>query len=161
MGVDGVNAIAVILIASFAVDRTVNGILFLLSFVKPWSRRFPDPDLVKDPMERIVADKKRKLLYFVFGITLAVVVLGYLGDIRLMDYVGFHNTNKYLDMILTGLVVVAGADRVMPLLGMKTPAAASPETASASTPKQIEVIGKLSLEQAEPIPGKMSSAAGA
>ena len=40
---DGVTVLAVILIASFAIDRIVTGTLIVLSFIPIWNRWFPDP----------------------------------------------------------------------------------------------------------------------
>ena len=61
MHIDGVSAIAVILIASFAVDRIVKGVTFGLSFVRPWVRWFPDPNAVDEPAERAIAARNQKL----------------------------------------------------------------------------------------------------
>jgi hypothetical protein len=41
--IDGVSAVALVLIVSFAVDRIVTAILFLLSYNAQWNRRFPIP----------------------------------------------------------------------------------------------------------------------
>ena len=38
---DGLNVIAVLIIASFAIDRIVAGLLFILSWVEPWAKAFP------------------------------------------------------------------------------------------------------------------------
>lgn len=41
--IDGISAIAVILIASFAIDRIVTGFLFVLSFWPRWAAFAPEP----------------------------------------------------------------------------------------------------------------------
>jgi hypothetical protein len=142
MGVDGVNAIAVILIASFAIDRVVTGLLFLLSFIKPWARWLPSPAPEDDPKARAAAEKKHKLVYFALAAALGTVVVSYFGDVRILAYVGFQ-TNRYLDTILTGLILVAGADRIGPLME-KVPGAPKgvhPDPGS----KPIAVSGTITL----------------
>jgi hypothetical protein len=74
MKIDGISALAVILIASFAIDRIVTGLLFLLSFLERWERAFPDPATVEDTLARVRAEKKQKLGYFIFAALLGVGV---------------------------------------------------------------------------------------
>ena len=100
--IDGVSAIAVILIASFGVDRIVTGLLFTLSFIKPWTRFLPNPTAIQNALERANAERKQKLVYFVFAGLLSGLVVAYLGKVRIFQALGFA-TNDILDSILTGL----------------------------------------------------------
>ena len=137
---DGITVIAMVLIASFAIDRIVTGMLFLLSFNDRWTRRFPDPDAVMDAAERVRARNTQKLLYYCFGGVLAVVVLGWYGKVRVLAALGFP-TNAVLDTLLTGLILVGGSDRVADLLKMPGARAEKPE------PRPITIQGTLVLEE--------------
>lgn len=140
MRMDGVTLVSVILIASFGIERIVNGLLFLLSFVKPWARRFPDPALIEGVIEKAKARKKGKLVYFALAGILGIVVMAYLGNIRLLHAVGIE-TKAAFDVILTGLILVGGSDRIGELLKMPgAPGVAKPE------PSPLEITGTLTLE---------------
>ncbi len=155
MKIDGISAIAVILIASFAIDRIVAGVLFLLSFVKGWRRIFPDPALLEDAVARARAEKKRKLVYSGLAGVLALLVVAWYGQVRILKATGFA-TAPVLDTLLTGLILMAGADRMTGLLKtLGTPAIEKPEPAA----RPIEITGKLILE--EPAARKGAAAAGA
>ena len=145
MQIDGISAIAIIVIASFAIDRIVTGLLFLLSMIKPWTRLFPDPGTITDTVAQHIAIKKHKLLYFVLSGFLAIVVLAGYGGIRIFTALGFKGEDPYfwiLDTIVTGLVLVAGADRIAGF--MKLAGGSGPEPSSA---QPIEITGKLVLQE--------------
>jgi hypothetical protein len=137
---DGITVIAVVLVASFAIDRIVTGALFLLSFSDRWTRRFPDPDAVTEPVERVKARNRQKLLYFCFAAVLALPVLAGYGRVRILAALGFP-TNAVFDVILTGLLLVGGSDRVADIL--KLPGARG---ADKSEPKPITIQGTLVVE---------------
>lgn len=142
MKIDGISAMAVIVIASFAIDRIVTALLFLLSFIKPWTRTFPDPTTIEDVAERVGAEKKQKLIYFGFAGVLGMGVLAGVGGITIFKVSGFPNINWILDTVVTGLILVAGADRIAAVLNM--PGAPGVER---SAPRPIEITGKLILEE--------------
>lgn len=142
MPIDGVSALAVILIASFGIDRVVTGSLFLLSFVKPWNRAFPRPSEIADTAERSRAERKHKLVYFILAGLLGGVVLAFFGEVRIFHALGFTRTNYILDSIMTGLILIAGADRISEVLKL---APGSPGEKPPSSPP-IEITGRLILE---------------
>ncbi len=158
---DPTKAIAVILIASFALDRIVSGILFLLSYRKQWRVRFPDPASMPPGEAQTEAARKYKLLYGAFAAFLAVVVIaGYL-KIRLLQLMGLivvdpavnFSITKLCDALLTGLLLVGGAERLSELIKfMGAPADASAK----SPPKPIEITGRLVLEK-DPGPNPSSN----
>jgi hypothetical protein len=134
--IDGVSALAAILIASFAIDRVTTGILALLSWLR--GRRRHEPDV-----PGATTAGGQRMPYFVIAGVLGAVVLGGFGDVRVLAALGFVSVNPYLDALITGLVLMVGADRASDLLqrfdvpgagGSKKPAA------------PIEVTGKLVLE---------------
>ena len=141
MRLDGVSALALILIASFGIDRIVTGFLFLLSFVKPWTRLFPDPALLDEGPEHVAAVKKQKLLYFTLAGVLGGVVLAYFGEVRIFRALGFTETNTLLDAVMTGLIMMAGADRVAQFLRM-----GGVSGGGVAESRPVEITGRLILE---------------
>lgn len=142
MKIDGVSAVAVVLILSFAINRIATGLLFLLSFVKPWARFLPEPDLLPAGERRVNAEKKRKLVYYALGGILAIGVFAGYGTVRILSVSGFPSINPILDIILTGLILVAASERIAELL--KTPATAG-GGAGVVESKPIELAGTLTL----------------
>lgn len=170
---DPINVLVLILITSFAIDRVVTGTLFSLSFSKTWARRFPDAALLSEGEERMRAEKKQKLIYFVMAGLLGIVVMAGFGNIRLLTALGVQpkpnvtvaanqpaaapstqatdpaNTPPkpktplfvWLDLVLTGLILMGGADRISQIMkDHGAPSGGKP----ASQP--IEITGKLVLE---------------
>ena len=144
MKLDGFNAIAAILIASFAIDRIVTALLFALSYVKAWARAFPDPSLANDAEERVGAEKKQKLAYFTCAALLAIGVLGWFGNIRIFNALGIANMNQILDIIATGVILIGGSDQIAALL-LKLSDASGKNKAAA---RPIEITGKIVLKGA-------------
>jgi len=111
--IDGVSAMALVLIASFAIDRIARGLLFALAFWPRWLARFPDAEDAATP-----ADGKRRshLAYLVIAAVLSTVVLAGYGGIRIFAALGFSDINPILDALITGLILVGGADRTEAIL---------------------------------------------
>ena len=141
---NGLTAVTMILILSFAIDRLVTASLFLLSFNKTWTRRFPDPALLDDAALRARAEKRRKLIYFSFAGCLGILVLAYFGNVRLLQTSGFKEANPFIDIVVTGLILMAGADRIaqiQPKMSGAAPVAEKPAQ------RPIEITGKLTIEK--------------
>lgn len=90
MPLDGVSAIALVLIAAFAIDRVVNGLLFLLGFNKKWARWCPDPKLIDETAPRIDADRRQKLVYFILAGFFGMILLAGLGHVRILTAMGLR-----------------------------------------------------------------------
>ncbi|HEX9867647.1 MAG TPA: hypothetical protein VGC99_03455 [Candidatus Tectomicrobia bacterium] len=142
MNIGGVNVIVLIFVVSFGIDRIVTGILFLLSYVGPWSQAFPEPVTIRDTLARTKAEKKQKLAYFVFAGVLSLGVIATFGKVRIFDALGYTPANDILDIIVTGIILTAGSDCIAKLLDMS--GFGGVET---SPPRPIEVTGRLILEQ--------------
>ena len=139
--IGGVSTLVLILILSFAIDRVVKAILFLLSFVGPWATRFPDPLLLEDPTERARAEKQQKLTYYILAGFLGLIVVAIYGNVRVFQALGYQAANVVLDSIATGIILMAGSDlisKVLQVSGM----GGGPEPSS----QPIEITGKLILE---------------
>lgn len=109
----GLSAIAVLLIAAFAIDRLVNATLFLLSFWPPWDDRF-NPLKHGEGVERDKVERTRKLLYFSMAGACSVVVIVALGSKGILYHIGF--ADHWLDWFLTALILMGGAERLGELL---------------------------------------------
>jgi hypothetical protein len=140
MQIDGISAIAVILIGSFAIDRIVTGLMFLLAFSHLWTQRFPDPATSVEK-DRPDAERRNKLAYFCFSGLLAILLCFY-GNLRIFRAAGFPDVPGWLDALITGLVLMGGADRVAGFLSLGSEAS---EHKSAQQP--IQISGKITLDQ--------------
>jgi hypothetical protein len=139
---DGVTAVAVVLIASFAIDRIASGVLFLLSFWRRWSRVVHDPS---DPGATHAGRKNHRLAYFVVAALLGLVALGWYGGVRLLAALGFGGVDPVLDTIVTGLLLVGGAERTGALL--KDVGGGGIAASPATPPQPIEITGTLVLDE--------------
>jgi|SRR5215469_6092456 len=167
---DPMKVIGIILIASFLLDRIVAGLFFLLEFSERWRRFLPDPNSVSEAKERAAATRKSKLVYSAFVGVLGTAVIAWYLNIRLLTLTNlltkdpdnaFFQPHALLDIFLTGLILVGGADRIaeaLKLLG--GPSTSSPLTEkSASQP--IEITGKLILEREKEAEVKIAKTASA
>ena len=138
--------VGIILIASFAIDRIVTGIFYILSYSREL-RPILDPDSIPDPESRADAAKLYRLIYSVCAGYLGIVVVAGEMGIRLSkisgipaDVAGGPVMGNVLDVVVTGLLLVGGADRLaeaLKLFGGDTKPAKAP----------IEITGKVVLEQ--------------
>ena len=136
MKLDGVTAIALILIASFAIDRIVTAAMFLLSFALPSL----DPTGIENATARAKAEKQSKLVYVVVAGVLAIFVVAHYGGVRILSALGIA-TEPLLDTVLTGIVLVGGSDRIAAVL--KLPGATGAERPA---PPPIQITGRVTLE---------------
>jgi len=136
---DGISAIALLGIASFAIDRVVAGLLFLLTYANPSY----DPALVEVPSARVTSEKRLKLIYVIVAGVLAGLALILYPKLRILYALGIP-ANESLDSLLTGLVLVGGSEQLAGLL--KT--TGMPEVKK-SEPQPIQINGRLILEQPE------------
>jgi len=152
---EGVTAVAALLIASFAIERISAGVLFVLSFIRGWNNRFPDPATVADPAARYHAERKMKIVRFVLAALIGLPLLAWYGKVQILGAVGFAGIDPDLDRLLTGVILVGGADRIAEVLkwagaeahGTKGLPAATSGAHAVSEP--LEVTGKLTLELKE------------
>jgi hypothetical protein len=134
----GLSAVAVILVAAFAIDRIVTAILFLLSFWGRWDDRF-NPLKKTGELERERAQRWQKLAYFAFAGVFSVIVIIALDGKGILYHIGFKQ--HWIDLVLTALILMGGAERLAELL--KGPGASS---SSASSDPPITITGTLQLE---------------
>ena len=139
---DGISAIAVLLIAAFAIDRIVTAILFLLGFIPAWTRAFSD-------------DKRAKLIYFVFAAVFSAGVVVALSGMRTVDATGQAGSGilyalgfkqHWIDVVITMLILMGGAERISEVLKN-----IDASKAVSDKPAPIEITGKLTLDEGSTI----------
>ncbi|HEV2425051.1 MAG TPA: hypothetical protein VGZ29_09520 [Terriglobia bacterium] len=135
---DGMNVMAALIIAAFAIDRIVAGLLFLIGFCGKRARAISDPAFAADPQSA----RLRQLIYFLTAAPLCAAVLIELPGFRVLSGLGYP-ANATLDTLITALIMLGGADRMSDLVG-KLPEAAQTRPA----PKPLEVTGRVILEEA-------------
>lgn len=141
--IDGISAIALVVILSFAIDRIVRGLFFALAYIPAWARAFPDPEF-DDVARPRRAEANRRLVYFVVSAALAMVAIGWFGDVRLLAALGFASVHPLLDVVVTGLVLTAGAERTDHILRSLGAGSAEPP---APKPTPIEITGRLTIDE--------------
>jgi hypothetical protein len=134
---DGVSILALIAVAAFAIERVTTALLFLLTY----ANIIRQSDLIEDPTSRAKAVQKRQLIYFLIAGVLSFVVLAWFGKIRVLTALGVES-NPWLDLFVTGVILLGGSDRISALLS-QSGKGAEPE----KPPTQaLELTGRLILE---------------
>jgi hypothetical protein len=132
---NGLSVLVMILVLSFAIERLVKAVLFLLSFSV-----LQGPETIEDPGNRIKAEKRQTLIFFALAGFLGLIVIALYGDIRVLKALGYES-KKGLDAFVTGIVLMGGSDFIGKVLDISGIGGA---TASKAQP--IEITGKLVLE---------------
>jgi hypothetical protein len=140
--------IATILVASFAIDRIVTGLFFLLSY-SDTLRPLIGEAVLQAPIRNERAARTHRLVYALFAGYLGIVIIAGILNVRLSALTKLPGTanplsNPLLDTLLTGLILAGGADRIADAL--KLFGAPGPDKKSEHP---IEITGKLILEQPE------------
>ena len=141
MQIDGISALVLVLIASFAIDRITSGLIFLFGFF----RFLPDPQTVEEGPARVRAQRRQKLVYFGLAGMLGIALIAWYGGVMLFRALGFGGVPGWLDAIVTGLILVAGADRLAGILKMT----GVPGSGAASEARPIQITGKLVLDRGD------------
>ena len=137
---------AMIVVASFGIERVATGVFFLLSFVPQWDRAFPNAVGANSEKN---ASRRAQLVYFTFVGVLALYVVASVESLRILKFLLTDTENPRLDVAFTTMVLMGGADRVAELLkSSHSVAAAKPP------PKPIEITGTIRLDDSpKPPPG--------
>jgi len=153
--IGGISTLVLILVLSLAIERVIRAFLFILSFLSFWVRWFPEPYTLKDPVRRLHAERKQKLIYFVLAGILGLVIVTFYGNVRILKALGYVSVNAILDIIATGIILIAGSDFISKLLQIS---GVGSDLGSSSQP--IEITGRLILENSsvtKPEEQKMNS----
>lgn len=142
-----IQVAAMVVIASFVIDRVAGGVFFLLSLLGFWNRRFPDPAGIQDATLKLAAQKRQKLIYYSFVAALAgaIVIEFDLRVLQALQIEGF-TPRAWQDRLFSILVLMGGSDQISALL--KSPhAGKTVEVTPAQQP--IEVTGRLTLDDSD------------
>ena len=142
------NSIALILIASFAIDRLVTGLFFLFSF-SPDLHPLLNETVTQAPVRDDRAARTQRLIYSLLAGYLGTVIVAGMLNIRLfaMSKYAISATDTpgvLLDTLLTGLILAAGADRLAEALKLF---GGGPGGIEKKEERSIEISGKLVLER--------------
>jgi hypothetical protein len=138
--IDGISILVLFAIASFAIDRTVRGLMFGLGFFAFWRRWVPE---AASAAEESAANKKQQLAYVALAGALSIVVLGWFAKVRVLAALGFAQVHPIVDTLFTGMLMIGGAERTEALLRAMGAGAGS-EAAKDAAP--LEIRGRIVLE---------------
>ncbi|MBL8220429.1 MAG: hypothetical protein JNL62_14445 [Bryobacterales bacterium] len=158
--IDGVSILVLFLIASFAIDRSVRGAMFALSYFSFWRRWVPDsesPASAGPHKEGVLwtpdtggrtdvaaPAKNQRLAYTILAGALSILVLGWFGNVRMLAAIGFAQVHPAIDALFTGLLLVGGADRTEALL--KAMGAGQGGEPGRDLARPVEIRGSMVLE---------------
>src|SRR5258708_7567056 len=135
-----ITVIAMIVIGSFAIDRIVSVILYPFFREPPTPLNSTDEEIKRERQAKYERDWNYKRLYFIMSGILTIVLLISWDKMRLLEGLGYPpNPNPFLDFLLTGIVLVGGADRLGGLKSGEGSPAAEPEA------KPLKVTGQITL----------------
>jgi len=129
--IEPTTAITIILIASFAIDRTVTLVLFLMPFLAASGESRDNAEARK---------RREKLIYVLLAFALGLL-LGYFGEIRLLEGLGFSK-NLPVNALLTALILTAGSDSISTLLKR-----IGGHSGGEGEPKPLVIQGDLTLQR--------------
>ncbi len=130
------NETALMVLIAFAVERVTTGVLHLLGIRKAWKEYlFGRSD---EPASDV--EWRYKLAYFTLAGVMAFVIVLFGPEMRVLKGLG-QSAPVIVDMALTWLILVAGADRISALIA--EPSIPQQETTS----KPLVVEGTLTLKE--------------
>ena len=137
----GLVLAAMVVVASFAIDRISAATFFLLSFSDAWNRWFPDPRFIADEREKAAAERKLKLVYYCFAGALALVVTS-AWHMRILSQLELP-ASDLIDWLFTAVVLAGGSGQIAELLH-------APHTGKlpSAAPEPMKLTGSLTLHDA-------------
>lgn len=138
---DGITLAAMIVLASFVVERVKGGVLFLLAGSGAWRGIFPELSALKDEALR-KAQRRQKTVEFLLAGLLVLVALVFFPQLRVFETLGLP-PNGPLDFALTWLILTTGSDKLGEFLSGNRELA-RPE------PAPVKIVGDVRLIEAEP-----------
>jgi len=140
MPLDGVSALALLLLSAFVIERVVSGVLFVL----PSFGVLPDPAQVEDAAARAALERKYTYWRFFLSGALVALILWQWKSLRILAL--FSQLSDavpgWLDPAVTWVVLMGGAERIGAFV--KLPAGGG--AAEKREEQPIEVRGRLTLD---------------
>lgn len=145
------SALVLILVLSFAADRLAKAILFLLALLPMWSKRFPDPRLIRERERQVHVKNRLLLIYSVLVATIAGTAIWMFPELRIIEMLSGPRTHAAIDIVVTVIVVMGGSD----LVGRLVQVSGIGEVTTTSSPsgrnEPIEINGRLVLENPDQV----------
>ena len=140
-----IQVAAMVVIASFTIERVAAGVFFILSLFDGWNRLFPDSAAESDASSGMTTQKVQKLAYYAFVAVLAAVIV-WTFDIQVVRSLQLQGVSvrPSLDHLFSILVLLGGSDQIAELL--KSPAPGK-NIESATKTRPVEVTGTLTLDE--------------
>ena len=133
---NAVSLAAMIIVASFGIERIATGTFFLLEFIPGVKGLTGDNAVGKAPVSRV----GRLAFYGLVG-AMAALVVSFYPELRVLTRLGItSHPHPLFDPAFTTIVLMGGSDRIAAL--------SKPSSAGAKTtkPRPVEVVGTLRLE---------------
>lgn len=136
--------IAMIVVASFVIDRIAAATFFLLSFSSAWDRWFPDPRFITEERAKAAAERRLKLIYYCFVGALALIITQ-AWDMRILSQLKLPAGSPFVDWLFTAIVLMGGSGQIAELLR-------APHTGKlpAQAPEPLKIAGSITLHDAAP-----------
>lgn len=138
---NGISLAAMIVLASFIIERAKSGILFMLAGSETWKRIFPDPSGLKEEALR-KAQRAQKVVEFSLAGALVIVALLAFPEVRVFNALGL-GPNPPLDLALTWLILTTGSDKLGEFLK-------GGGDLDKPEPAPVKITGDVRLIEAEP-----------
>ena len=147
-GIGGLNVLVLLLLASFAIERVATAVVFTLSYVPWWERRFPNPATAdREPARAARLAQNQRLVRVLFACALAALVVSLDERLRVLFALGVNvaemraSLQTAVDAVLTVILLVGGSDLLGRMLDISGRMGGG---GSASAP--VEIKGTLVLE---------------
>lgn len=140
------SALVLILVLSFAADRLAKALLFVLALTPAWSKRFPDPRLIRERERQVHVRNRLVLVYTALVAVVAGTAIWMYPELRIIEMLSGPRTHDLIDIIVTVIVVMGGSDLVGRLVQVSGIGEVSTTSSGSSRNEPIEINGRLVLE---------------
>jgi len=130
---DTAKLVAIVALAAFATERILAAVNYLMNAARLSRVR-------SGSAVRLRSKEKRKLILMILGGVIAAVIVDR-ADLRILRVLKLGEVHEMVDMVLTWLIVFAGADRVHSFV--------SPEGASGSGGKDEAPVVRVQIDDGE------------
>lgn len=151
------SALVLILVLSFAADRLAKAILFVLALTPAWSKRFPDPRLIRERERQVHVKNRLLLVYTVLVAAIAGTAIWMYPELRIIEMLSGPRTHDVIDIIVTVVVVMGGSDLVGRLVQVSGIGEVSTTSPASGRNEPIEINGRLVLENPDQVDAQRRS----
>lgn len=143
------TVVATLGLLAFLVERVTNGTVLLLGYWSWWQGRFEGSG-VTDPVAQARIDRNRRSALFAISAILAVLGAWW-ANLNFLEQVGVKNVPPAAAIVVTGLLMAAGADPIRELVKLR-----ERKDERSASPQPIQLSGTVIIQQARPEAGETS-----